>query len=209
MNFISDVIDVIRDAVRNVIFSIAKTLNKVSGGKITPDMVTYTSLIFHIPIAILIARENNILAAVMLAVFGLLDSLDGSLARLQKKAGDRGMLLDASTDRMKEVLLYCGAAYALAMSSKPQMAVWAVAACGASVLVSYIKAKGETAIAGKKLSANEVNRVFADGIMRFEVRMTVLIIGLLTNQLKFAVIFIAITSTFTAIGRLRAISSKL
>ena len=209
MKFISEVISVIRDAVRNIIFQLAKKLNNITQGNITPNAVTYTGLLFHIPIAILIGLQYNILAAVMLVVFGLFDSLDGALARIQKKAGNAGMLLDASTDRMKEILLYCGAAYALIQTGYPNYAVWAVAACGASILVSYIKAKGETAIAGKKLSPNEVNRVFADGIMRFEVRMAVLILGLLTNQLKYAVVFIAVTSTFTAIGRLITISKKL
>lgn len=209
MKYISEVISVIRDIVRNIIFQFAKKLNKITDGNVTPNSVTYTSLLFHIPIAVLIGLEYNLLGAVLLIVFGLFDSLDGALARIQKKANDKGMLLDASTDRMKEVLLYSGAAYALINSGDPNYAVWAVGACGASLLVSYIKAKGETAIAGKKLSANEINKVFNDGIMRFEIRMAVLIIGLFTNQLKYAVVFIAITSTFTAIGRLITISRRL
>lgn len=209
MKFISEVISVIRDAVRNVIFQLAKKLNNLTSGNITPNSVTYIGLLTHIPIAILIGLQYNVWSAILLVIFGLFDSLDGALARIQKKAGDAGMLLDASTDRMKEILLYCGVAYALIQTGYPNWAVWAVAACGASILVSYIKAKGETAIAGKNLSANEVNRVFADGIMRFEVRMAVLILGLLTNQLRYAVVFIAVTSTFTAIGRLITISKKL
>jgi len=209
MKFISEVISVIRDMVRNLIFQLAKKLNKITAGNITPNSVTYTSLLAHFPIAVLIALEYNIIGGVLLIIFGLFDSLDGALARIQKKASDKGMLLDASTDRMKEILLYCGAAYALINNGNPNYAVWAVGACGASLLVSYIKAKGETAIAGKKLTANEVNRAFADGIMRFEVRMAVLILALFTGQLKYAVVFIAITSTFTAIGRLISISNKL
>jgi phosphatidylglycerophosphate synthase len=209
MKFISEVISVIRDIVRNIIFQLAKRLNKLTSGNITPNSVTYTSLLAHIPIAVLIALDYLVLAGVLLIVFGLFDSLDGALARIQKKASDKGMLLDASTDRMKEILLYCGSAYYLVNNQEANYAVWAVAACGASILVSYIKAKGETAIAGKKLSANEVNRAFADGIMRFEVRMAVLIIALFSGQLKYAVVFIAITSTFTAFGRLISISNKL
>ena len=209
MKYISEVISVIRDIVRNIIFQFAKKLNKITDGNVTPNSVTYTSLFFHIPIAVLIGLEYNVLGAVLLIVFGLFDSLDGALARIQKKANDKGMLLDASTDRMKEVLLYSGAAYALINSGDPNYAVWAVGACGASLLVSYIKAKGETAIAGKKLSANEINKVFNDGIMRFEIRMAVLIIGLFTDQLKYAVVFIAITSTFNAIGRLITITRRL
>ena len=84
-----------------------------------------------------------------------------------------------------------------------------MAACGASLVVSYVKAKGETAVAGGKLTANEINRLFSDGLMRFEIRMFVLVVGLLTNNLRYALVFIAVTSTFTAFGRLNKISQKL
>jgi len=63
--------------------------------------------------------------------------------------------------------------------------------------------------AGGKLTANEINRLFSDGLMRFEIRMFVLVLGLLTNNLRYALVFIAVTSTFTAFGRLNKISQKL
>jgi CDP-diacylglycerol---glycerol-3-phosphate 3-phosphatidyltransferase len=199
----------VRQKVRRVMRLIAKLLNQISGGRISPNMVTMVSLLAHIPIAYLIARGYFGYAAIGIIIFGLLDTLDGELARLQNKVSSTGMLLDASTDRMKEVLLYIGAAYVLISSGKSYMAVWAVAACGGSLLVSYIKAKGETAVAGEKLSANEVNRLFQDGLMRYEIRMTVLVLGLLFNLLGPALIVITITSWLTSFGRLTKISRKL
>jgi phosphatidylglycerophosphate synthase len=189
--------------------SLAKLLHRISGGRISPNAITLIGFTMHIPIAYLIAVEQNYWAAGLLVVFGLFDALDGELARLQGKASSAGMVLDASTDRMKEVLLYTGAAYALAGSTNPKHAVWAVAACGASLCVSYVKAKGETAVQDSKLTPNQINRLFADGLMRFEVRMAVLIIGLLTNQLVIAVAAVAISSTFTAFSRLYRITNKL
>jgi hypothetical protein len=120
------------------------------------------------------------------------------------------MLLDASTDRMKEVLLYIGVAYVLINSGAELAAVWAVAACGASICVSYIKAKGEAAIATlQTVSAQEVNTLFKDGLLRFEVRMFVLIVGLLANQLIIALIIITTLSTYTAFDRLLRIQRTL
>lgn len=201
--------DVIRDKVRAVMRAVAKILNNISGGKISPAAVTLTGLAAHVPIAWLIAQQKNGLAALLLVVFGLMDALDGELARLQHKASSAGMLLDASSDRMKEVLLYMGAAYAIVAIGRPSMAFWAVAACGGSLLVSYVKAKGETAVTGSKLSPNEINRLFQDGLMRFEVRMAVLVLGLLANRLTLAIIFIAISSWVTAFQRLISITEKL
>ena len=186
---------------------IAKALNTTTRGKVSPSSITIIGLLAHIPIAWLIATRYNNKAALLLVIFGLFDALDGALARLQGKASNAGMLLDAATDRMKEVLLYTGAAYALIAIGKPYWAVWAVVACGASIVVSYVKAKGETAVKG--LPPNEVNRLFQDGLMRFEIRMFVLVLGLLANQLAYALVFIAITSSLTAISRLRNIMKKL
>lgn len=209
MQQLDAVIEVIRQAVKRRMTGLARFINRVSKGRITPASITYTGLVAHFFIAWLIATQMNLLAAILLVIFGLFDALDGALARLQNTAGNSGMLLDASTDRIKEVLLYSGAAYALTATGYPTWTPWAVAACGASLCVSYIKAKGETAIKDAKLSPNEINRLFADGIMRFEIRMAVLIISLLTNNLRYGLVFIAVTSGLTAIGRLQKIMRKL
>ena len=204
-----NILDAGRTGVRSLMRRVAHALHWVSGGAITPNSITLTSFLMHAPIAYLVAQGQHFWAAGLLVVFGLFDALDGELARLQGKASSAGMVLDASTDRMKEVLLYTGAAYALVGSSHPKHAVWAVAACGASLCVSYVKAKGETAVRDSKLTPNQINRLFADGLMRFEIRMLVLIVGLLANQLAAAVAIIAVTSTLTAFSRLIKITRKL
>lgn len=206
---IDSALDAIRNAVRLFMTQVAKYINTLSGGKITPNFITLAGLVMHIPIAWLIAEGYLGYAALLLVIFGLFDALDGSLARLQGKAGNAGMLLDASTDRMKEVILYCGTAIALVSTNQAYWAIWAVAACGASICVSYIKAKGETAVAGGKLTANEVNRLFQDGLGRFEIRMFLLIVGLLLNALGIILVIITVLSTYTAFERLIKITRKL
>lgn len=174
-------------------------------------MITWLGFAMHAPIAWLIATQHNLWAAGLLIVFGLFDILDGGLATVQGTASARGMLLDASTDRMKEVLLYSGAAYALVTSAHPKTAVWAVAACGASVCVSYVKAKGEAAVAAssKKIPHAVLNRMFSDGLVTFDVRVAILVAGLLFDQLYWAVAVIAVAATCTAFQRLSIISKQL
>ena len=203
------VVEQIRTGVKAVMHQVAKGLNHLSGGRISANAITLVGFFMHFPIAYYIATGEFYLAAGLLVVFGLFDSLDGALARLQHKASNAGMLLDASTDRMKEVILYTGAAYGLVQTGQANWSVWAVVACGASLCVSYVKAKGETAVAGGSLSANEVNRLFQDGFGRFEVRMFLLIIGLLADQLATVLVVIALLSTYTAFERLIKISRKL
>jgi CDP-diacylglycerol---glycerol-3-phosphate 3-phosphatidyltransferase len=197
--------DIIRGGMRKV----TVVVNRLTRGRLSPNAVTITGFLAHIPIAWLIATRHNYPAAILLVIFGLFDTLDGELARLQKRASSAGMLLDASTDRFKEVLLYTGVAYSFITLGRPYMAAWAVAACGASLCVSYVKAKGETVVAGGELTASEVNRLFKDGLLRFEVRMFLLVVGLLSDRVILAVIVIAILSSITALDRLVKIYRKL
>jgi archaetidylinositol phosphate synthase len=203
------------NAIRNVfrvhIRRIARVLNRLSGGKLTPNMVTWFGFLMHVPIAFLIATEHNIWAVILLFVFGLFDTMDGELARLQNRESDAGGLLDAATDRMKEVLLYSGAAYILAASTHPKMAVWAIVACGASLCVSYVKAKGEATVARTKhhIPYTQLNKMFADGLVPFEIRMVILMVGLLSGKLGYALIVIAVLASYTAFQRLFKITRQL
>jgi len=208
-NEVMVILDAIVNFVRKIMRGAASILNRATDGKLRPDLITYFGLLMHLPIAGLIMIGDFISAGILLIVFGLFDTLDGELARLQKRASPAGMVLDASTDKMKEVILYVAIAYYFVDIHESDFAIWAVAALGASLLVSYIKAKGETALSDKKLSANEKNRVFKDGLLRFEVRMFLLVIGLLFNQLEYTVMIIAIAATLTALGRLYRIQKAL
>ena len=205
------VVQGIKNYIRAGMRVFAKFLNKATGGKLTPNSVTIIGTLMHIPIAFLIATEHFLWAALLLLIFGLFDTLDGELARLQNRSSVKGMLLDASTDRMKEAMLYTGIAYVLATGDHPASAAFAAAAVGASITVSYVKAKGEAAVAsaGKEIPHHVLNRMFADGILTFEIRMVILLVGLLTGWLMAATAIIAVGASFTALQRLVRISNKL
>lgn len=189
-----------------------KRVDRLAGGRLTPAAVTITGLTMHIPIALLIATNHYWWAAGLLVIFGLFDVLDGALAKVQGSTSPRGMLLDASTDRFKEVLLYGAAAYSLSGGSDARLGAAAAAvAAGASVSVSYVKAKGEAAVASRKepIPHTVLNRMFSDGLLTFEIRMTVLVAGLVFDQLLWAVVAIAILASYTALQRLVIISRRL
>jgi CDP-diacylglycerol---glycerol-3-phosphate 3-phosphatidyltransferase len=209
-------LDMIRDGVRAIMRTVARGLNALTGGKLSPNVVTIVGLLAHLPIAWLIATtRNNIWAAILLVVFGLFDTLDGELARLQKRASSSGMVLDAVTDRMKEVILYVGIIAAIIHRGQTSdiglqyIAAAVVAACGGSLLVSYVKAKGETALASQNLTPNEKNRIFQDGFLRYEIRMFLLALGLVSDYLILSVFIIAVLSWLTAFQRLILIMRKL
>lgn len=201
----------VRQAIRRGVRVVAVGLNRLTKGTLHPNTVTIFGLVMHLPIAYLIVVDQWIAAGILLVFFGLLDTLDGELARLQNRVTNNGGFLDASTDRMKEVILYTAVAYWLALSPSPAHAAWAVAACGASICVSYVKAKGEAVIAasGKRLGYTVLNKLFADGLLPFELRMVLLIVGLLSGYLVWIVAAIAVLSAFTAVQRMSQIGRAL
>ncbi len=207
----TEVIDVVRQAFIRVIRIIAKRLNQLTGGRIHPNAVTLFGLFMHVPIAWLIIADHWVLAACTLFVFGLLDKLDGELARLQGRESANGMLLDSVTDRVKEVILYVGVAYAFVASGESAWITASVAAAlGCSLLTSYLNAMGDAIMAKHtKTNRHSANKAFRSGIFAFEVRMAVLFVGLLTGQLAAAVVIIALGAAYTALGRLVMVYGKL
>lgn len=192
--------------------SFARVLNKLSGGKITPNGVTIFGTLMHLPIAYLIAIGWWWQAAVLLVFFGLFDTLDGELARLTKRVSNIGMVLDSSTDRLKETFLYTGAVYYFADHGLVLGATMAVLACGASICVSYVKARGEIAVATsskKKYDHDTLNKkLFPSGLLPFEIRISLLIIGLVIGSLWWgdaliwSIAIVGIGSLITFIQRL-------
>lgn len=209
MKPINSFLDFIRDSVKRIMKRLASLLNKLSGGRLSPNAVTLTGLLVHIGIAWLISQGDLGFAAILLAIFGLFDSLDGELARLQGKDGPEGMLLDSITDRMKEVLLYIGVAYLFVASNHSFYAAWAVAACGGSLLVSYVNAWGEAVAARFPIQNHTPNNSFRGSLMRFEVRMFVLVVGLAVNRLDVTTVLVAVLAWFTAYNRLMAVRKRL
>lgn len=208
------ILDGVRRLVRRIMGKVAAWLHKITNGKLSPNTVTITGLLAHIPIAWLIVARHPFWAAFFLAVFGLFDTLDGELARLQKRASAYGMLLDSVTDRVKEILLYSAAAYSIVdLTARPLLAVWAVAACGTALLVSYVNAWGEAVMsrhvgAGAGHSLN-LNKSFRVGVGSFEVRMGIFLIGLLSGRVTLAMIIITTVASLTVFQRFRHVSGKL
>jgi phosphatidylglycerophosphate synthase len=193
-------LETLRNAVRSVFARIARGLNNATGGKLSPNVITLFGLFMHLPIALLIASGDFVSAAIMLVIFGLFDTLDGALARVQNSTSKFGMLLDSVTDRMKEILIYIAIAYYFVSVHEPNFAIWAVAACGVSLLISYVNAWGE-AVGKDTKPTHTTNKTFRTGIMSFDVRMFTIILGLAFDQLDIALVVIVALGSITAIER--------
>ncbi len=197
-------VDAINKLVRSGIRRVAVLLNNATGGKVSPSLITTLSVVGHLPVAFYIMNGRLFTAGVLLIFFGLFDVLDGELARLQKTAGPKGMVYDASSDRIKEVLIFSASTYYIGQSASPEWAFLATLALGASLTVSYAKAKAEVSLALKNgfRDHHKINRYFSEGVASFEIRMALMAAGLLFDNLLLAVSIVAILSTYAMIERL-------
>jgi CDP-diacylglycerol--glycerol-3-phosphate 3-phosphatidyltransferase len=166
--------------------SIARAVNGVSGGRITPNQVTIVSLLAHFGVGWAIIQQRLVLAGLLLIVFGLMDALDGELARLQHRESPGGVVLDASADRYKEGIIFGALAVYFAQLDNAVLVGASVMALAASFLISFVKAKGEAVLAASApgKSAVRLNRELGkDTFFRFEIRMALIVIGLLSGWL--------------------------
>lgn len=198
--------------VRGVMRSIARALNGASGGHITPTHVTVASVLLHGVIAWAIIDERLVLAGIMLIVFGLMDTLDGELARLQKSQSNGGIILDASADRYKEGLLYTGLASYFANLGQTRLVALSVLALASSFLITFVKTKGEAVLATTRPvdDPQALNRSLGDATyLRFEVRMALLVFGLLTGWLAPILYVLAAGGLVAAIIRFSEVDRRL
>ena len=98
--------------------------------------------------AVLVGSSAYVLGASIAALGSALDGLDGTVARLSGKASKRGALLDSVSDRLGETAMWSGLAFAVSNDSDlaltPVLALLCVLNLGASLLISYLRAKAES-----------------------------------------------------------------
>jgi CDP-diacylglycerol--glycerol-3-phosphate 3-phosphatidyltransferase len=104
------------------------------------DAVTVAGCVVSCAAAALAGQGLWGLAGLTLMFGSLCDVLDGELARRQGTAHAAGAFLDSTLDRLSEMALFGGLAAGFPDRGG---AAWAFAAAGASVMVSYTRARGE------------------------------------------------------------------
>ena len=158
---------------------------------VTPNFLTFLSFILATVAGALIATANLLAAAFVFLAAGLLDILDGALARQTKRVTRFGAVLDSTLDRLAEGVVLLGILFLYADEGSTIGILLTGTVMLTSLLVSYIKARAEAA--GIECTV---------GIFTRSERIIVLVLGLLINQLEIALAIIAAFSLFTAGQRL-------
>lgn len=154
---------------------------------ITPNRVTWVSAGIGGPLTgWLIIQEQFWLATALVVVSGLMDGLDGDIARERNLTSIEGGILDSVLDRYVDFFLI---AALIVVDPNKHLMVGLIALLG-TTMVPYIRARSE--VAGKSSIASIGSRA---------TRIILIILGLLTQQLFILLIALAVISNIAAVHR--------
>ena len=173
---------------KGIVDPIAGFLNRIG---LMPNTMTILGLIGNTIGAILLSQGLMTWGGLMILLMGPVDAFDGTMARLRGMAGEFGAFVDSVTDRYSELIIFGGLLYYYVQQGNELYAMLAFVSAAGSVLVSYIRARGQSL--GKDTKVGVLTRME---------RYLVLAPLLVLNLPNIALWIIAILSNLTALQRI-------
>jgi CDP-diacylglycerol--glycerol-3-phosphate 3-phosphatidyltransferase len=157
----------------------------------TADRLTALGVGMSACAAVAVATGHLSLGVLFLVLTGLPDALDGAVAKAAGTAGPRGAFFDSVADRVSDTMLLGGVAWYLADTHPGLLPLLPMAVLGASLIISYERAKAEA------LGFNAKG-----GVMERAERVILLGLGLLFEPLLVPILWIMLVLTIvTAVQR--------
>lgn len=133
--------DLARARFKGLLDPVARFLNR-SG--IAPNTVTLLGLVGNTIGAVLLARGELLWGGILVVLMGPVDALDGAMARMRGESSDFGAFVDSVTDRYSEMVIFGGLLWYYLSQNNALMAGAVYAAAAGSILVSYVRARGQS-----------------------------------------------------------------
>jgi CDP-diacylglycerol---glycerol-3-phosphate 3-phosphatidyltransferase len=112
---------------------------------VTPDAVTVAGTVGVVATALWFgARGQFVVAAVLVAAFALVDTLDGTMARVRGYSTRFGALLDSAMDRIGDGAVFGAIAFWYATTGEPATFAAALVCLVAAQVISYVKARAQS-----------------------------------------------------------------
>jgi CDP-diacylglycerol--glycerol-3-phosphate 3-phosphatidyltransferase len=165
---------------------------------ITADHLTALGALMSVLAAVAIGTGYLAVGFALLLLTALPDVLDGAVAKASGSASPRGAFFDSVMDRVSDAFLLGGVAWYLAGEYGGYWPLLPMAVLGASMLISYERAKAEA-----------LGFDARGGLMERAERLVALAIGLLFSVLLIPMLFVMLVLTvFTAVQRFLKVWSQ-
>ena len=189
---------------RPISLRISKLLLKTG---ITPNQISIISTVIGLVGASFFFSGEYfylILGGILIHIHSIVDGCDGEVARLKLRQTKYGGWLDAVLDRYVDAAIIFGLAYGY-WNMTGDMTIWII---GFSTLIgtflnSYTSDKYDSIFKNGDMAKKSKFRMGRD------VRLLLIVIGALTNQIPIMLIILAVITNFEAIRRLITFRSKL
>ena len=164
---------------------------------VTPNAVTLVGVLGAAGAAVLLARGQFLAGGIVVLAAGARDRLDGALARATGRVTPFGAVFDAVMDRVSEAAVLFGILYYYVDRNAGQEALLAFAAIVGSMLVSYVKARGEV-----------LGITIREGLFTRAERVILIGGGSILDLVRIALWILAVLANATALQRLYLIWRK-
>jgi phosphatidylglycerophosphate synthase len=163
-----------RTRARSAAEPIAKVFGRVG---LTPNMLTLIGFGIAVVAAAFAARQEWLIAGLLVGFGAIFDLFDGALARATNKTSRFGAFLDSTVDRAGEAVVYLGIAWGALAAAFSGHAGLAMAAMAAAFMVSYTRAKSES------LGYTSGTGMASVGLAPREVRTVIVVVGVMVTGL--------------------------
>jgi CDP-diacylglycerol---glycerol-3-phosphate 3-phosphatidyltransferase len=180
--------EILRARFKGITDPIGRFLNSLG---LTPNTITILGLTGNTIGAYFLLQGNMTLGGIIILAMGPVDALDGTMARLRGEPSSFGAFVDSITDRYSELVIFGGLLFYYLQEGNSLAALLVYLAAAGSVLVSYIRARGQSLGYDTKI-----------GILTRLERYFVLAPALILNQPLIALWIIAIFANVTALQRI-------
>lgn len=189
----------VRRIFRGLVLRLARPLARAG---VRPDTITYSSLLFALMAFLsLVLLQSSLLFGCFVFIAGLLDGVDGAVARERGVESRRGAFIDSVVDKMAELMILLAILLAFAGSVVAGVAVeiWVLLSAAGWLLTSYTRARAES------LGVDDLDI----GVGGRSERLLFLVVFSLLDQLLWGLLFVTLLSLATAGYRIYHYSDQI
>ena len=170
---------------------------------ISPDTWTIISLVPAVLGFVSLYYHNLIGGMVLFLISGIIDLIDGSVARITGTASDMGAFLDGIVDRYVEILLYTG------LLLYGVDAIWIVLLVFGGMMPTYVRAYADH----RKVVTDPLDHKKMGGLLERSERLNLILLGMFIGHfndawLTYVIILVVILANLTAFMRIRFVLRK-
>jgi phosphatidylglycerophosphate synthase len=190
-----------RDRIKHIFEPIALAMGRIG---LTPNGLTLIGFAITTVGAILVGAQAWVVGGLVVFFGGVFDMFDGTLARATGKASKLGAFMDSTFDKAGEILVFLGVIAGMLGAGAADVPVLvAVAAMGASIMVSYTRAKSDA------LGYSAGMGLAAVGIMPREVRLVIISLGIVLTGTSIGISAIEFANGVILVGAVITVIQRI